>query len=56
MAGEMKMTVPVQAISGGESDKYRALAEKISRTMRGNVSNSIQNFAHGGKDFTDQGR
>jgi len=35
---------------------YRIIAEKVSATMHGNVSNSIQNFARGGRDFTDQGR
>lgn len=43
-------------IKQGMSADHLLLAEKVSRTMRGNVSNSIQNFAHGGKDFTDQGR
>ena len=44
MAGEMKMTVPVQAISGGESDKYRALAEKISSEIRVAAPGIIQAY------------
>ena len=43
-------------IKQGMSTDYRIIAEKISTTMHGNVSNSIQNFARGSRDFTDQGR
>ena len=43
-------------IKQGMNADYRIIAEKISTTMHGNVSNSIQNFARGGRDFTDQGR
>ena len=43
-------------IKQGMNADYRIIAEKISTTMHGNVSNSIQNFARGGRHFTDQGR
>ena len=41
-------------IKQGLSTDYRIIAEKISTTMHGNVSNSIQNFARGSRDFTDK--
>ena len=35
-------------IRQGMSADYRQLVEKISTTMRGNIANSIRNFAAGG--------
>ena len=43
-------------IKQGMSADHQLLAEKISTTMHGNVSNSIQNFARGSRDFTKGGR
>ena len=43
-------------IKQGMSADHQLLAEKISTTMHGNVSNSIRNFARSGRNFTDQGR